>query len=521
MRKPVKNTPQALLKYFKNSQPILGRVTTLGKKLGMKKLLSIALVFGAIYATAQDDKEKTEETVAQSTIKSHIGFLASDALRGRDTGSAELDIAAEYIKSRFVEYGVSVANGMDSYFQDVPLKSLKSAEEGTLTLSEETFALNEDFLLLAGGESLEGQIIFVDYGSERDLEKAKIEGKIAIALSGDGVEQNPRAWFAISREKRKMAKEMGAMALVELYNSSQLPWNFLVRFLGRDQTVLDTEEGPSLTHIWMNRSQEDLGNLKKKNQTASISVSGNEETVLLSKNVVGFVEGTDPDLKNEFVVYSAHYDHVGVGRADAAGDTIYNGARDNAVGTVTVLSAAENIAKYPTRRSALFVLFTGEEKGLLGSQHFIDNPPVGHSQMVYCFNSDNGGYNDTSIATIIGLGRTTAGEIISESCSAFGLQATDDPAPEQGLFDRSDNVRFAAKGIPAPTFSLGFTAFDDEIGKYYHQPGDEAESLDYGYLEKFFKAYVLSCRVIANSDDTPFWVEGDKYYDVGSQLYKK
>ena len=487
----------------------------------MKKLLPAALVFATIFASAQDEKTKTQETVNQPTIKSHIGFLASDALRGRETGSAELDIAAEYIKSRFVEYGVSVANGMDSYFQDVPLKSLKAAKEGTITLSEDTFALNEDFLLLAGGENVEGQIVFVDYGSEEDLEKAKVDGKIAIALSGDGVEQNPRAWFAISRAKRKMAKEKGAIALVELYNSTQLPWNFLVRFLGRDQTVLDVEEGSSLTHIWMNRAQDDLANLKKKKQTTSISISGNEEVALLSKNVVGFVEGTDPNLKNEYVVYSAHYDHVGIGRANEAGDTIYNGARDNAVGTVTVLSAAQNIAKYPTRRSALFVLFTGEEKGLLGSQYFIDNPPVKHSEMVYCFNSDNGGYNDTSIATIIGLGRTTASDIISESCTAFGLQAADDPAPEQGLFDRSDNVRFAAKGIPAPTFSLGFTAFDDEIAKYYHQPGDEAESLDYDYLEKFFRAYVLSCRVIANAEDAPFWVEGDKYYEVGTELYKK
>ncbi|MEP1096755.1 MAG: M28 family peptidase [Cyclobacteriaceae bacterium] len=487
----------------------------------MKKLLVTTLLLSTICAEAQGDKAKTEETVAQSTIKSHIGFLASDALRGRDTGSPELDIAAEYVKSRFVQYGVSTVDGMDSYFQDVPLKSLKAAKEGTLTLADDAFLLNDDFLVLAGGKGLSGPIVFVDYGSDDDLKKANVEGKIAVALSGDGVEQNPRAWFTIATEKRKRVKEKGAIALVELYNSTQLPWNFLVRFLGSDQLVLDTEEGPSLTHIWMNRSQEDLGNLKKKGQKGSLSISGNEQTQILSKNVVGFVEGTDPNLKDEVVVYSAHYDHVGVGRADAKGDTIYNGARDNAVGTVTVLSAAENIAKYPTRRSALFVLFTGEEKGLLGSQYFIDNSPVEHSKMVYCFNSDNGGYNDTSIATIIGLGRTTAGNIISESSKAFGLLATDDPAPEQGLFDRSDNVRFAAKGIPAPTFSLGFTAFDDEIGKYYHQPGDEPETLDYDYLEKFFKAYVLSCRVIANSDETPFWVEGDKYYDVGVQLYKR
>lgn len=487
----------------------------------MRKTLVITLLMVTINVFSQSDKDKTVETVNQATIKSHIGFLASDALRGRDTGSPELDIAAEYIKSRFIQYGVSTAEGMDTYFQKVPLRTLKAATSGSLTLSGETFALREDFLLLNGGENLDGPVVFVEYGTKEDLEKGKIEGKIVVALCGDGKEQSPQAWFRMSGEKRKQANELGAIALIELYNSSQLPWSILVRFLGRDQVGLDAEDGSSLTHIYMNRVQDDLANLTKKKQTASLEISGNDIEKFSSKNVIGFVEGTDPELKNEFVVYSAHYDHVGIGQADAEGDTIYNGSRDNAVGTVTVLSAAENLAKYPTKRSALFVLFTAEEKGLLGSQYFIDNSPIDHSKLVYCFNSDNGGYNDTSIATVIGLSRTTAKGMIEEACQAFGLGVTDDPAPEQNLFDRSDNVRFAVKGIPAPTYGMGFTAFDAEITKYYHQPGDEPETLDYEYLEKFFRSYVLSSRLIGNSDEAPFWVEGDKYYEAGKALYKK
>ncbi len=100
------------------------------------------------------------------------------------------------------------------------------------------------------------------------------------------------------------------------------------------------------------------------------------------------------------------------------------------------------------------------------------------------------------------------------------LTAIDDPAPEQNLFDRSDNVYFAAKGIPAPTYSLGFRSFDGEVTKYYHQAGDEAESLDYDYLLKFFQSYVLSSRLIANDPQTPFWVAGDKYESAGKALYK-
>ena len=166
------------------------------------------------------------------------------------------------------------------------------------------------------------------------------------------------------------------------------------------------------------------------------------------------------------------------------------------------------------------MLFTGEEKGLLGSRWFVEHSPLDLKKMVYCFNSDNAGYNDTSAATIIGLGRTTAEKFIKDACQAYGLLATDDPAPEQGLFDRSDNVNFAKKGIPAPTFSLGFKAFDAEIGKYYHQPADHADNLDYAYLHKFFSAYVYSCRLIGNTSEKLFWKDGDKYFEAGKKLYE-
>ena len=250
------------------------------------------------------------------------------------------------------------------------------------------------------------------------------------------------------------------------------------------------------------------------------SRNGQQLGTIQSQNVIGIVEGTDPKLKDEYIIYSAHYDHVGVHKSNDPNDSIFNGARDNAVGVTTVLSMAENLAKHPTKRSALFILFTGEEKGLLGSRYYVKNPVLPLDQMVYCFNSDNAGYNDTSIATIIGLARTTAEKHIKKAAQTFGITAVDDPAPEQGLFDRSDNVSFAAKGIPAPTFSLGFRSFSGDVTKYYHQPGDEAHTLDYDYLLKFFQAYVLSGRLIGNDPETPFWTSGDKYEAAGKALYK-
>ena len=487
----------------------------------MKKILSLTLITASLFSVAQTDMELAEKSTNQAIIKSHIGFLASDELKGRDTPSEGLKIAAKYIESRFLEYGVEMAPGMESFMQPVPMKKVAPPTSGSIEVGETSLKLNDDFLVIDGAESISDQpFYYAEFGIPEQLRKEDVEGKIVFTLCGDGQSQSPQEWFALSGEKRDKVRELGGLALIELYSSTQLPWNFLVRYLNREQVVLDEggDEEP-INHIWLNRSVDDVSFLDSKS-LASILIDATGGEKFVSQNVVGYVEGTDPKLKDEIIVYSAHYDHVGIGQADANGDSIYNGSRDNAVGTVTVLSAAKSIAQNPTKRSALFVLFTGEEKGLLGSKFFVDNSPVELNKMVYCFNSDNGGYNDTSKATIIGLKRTTADEMIIEACKAFGLEATDDPAPEQNLFDRSDNVRFAAKGIPAPTFGMGFTAFDEEITKYYHQPGDNPNTLDYVYLEKFFRSYVYACRLIGNAKKAPFWVKGDKYYEAGKELYK-
>lgn len=317
------------------------------------------------------------------------------------------------------------------------------------------------------------------------------------------------------------------MALIELHELEEEFWGRVKNYFSHDRLGLaDQKEAEKknemMVHLWINNASAITGSTKGGEEVSvDLKLKGINNNKSSSRNVIGMIEGTDPEMKKEFVIYSAHYDHVGVGKPNAEGDSIYNGARDNAVGTVTVLSAAENIAKYPTKRSALFILFTAEEIGMLGSKWYVEHPLIPLKQSVYCFNSDNASYNDTTKATIVGLERTTASQNIKDACQAIGLTAIDDPAPEQNLFDRSDNVHFAIKGIPAPTFSLGFTAFDEEVMKYYHQASDNPETMDYDYLEKFFQAYVLSCRMIANDKDTPVWIEGDKYYEAGKELYGK
>jgi hypothetical protein len=492
----------------------------------MKKVLFIGcilLTFSCSFAQ-QNDKQITDVTLSKSKIESHIRFLASDELRGRNTPSPEQMIAARYLVTQLQSYGVKPLPAYPDYLQPVAMKKQAPAKDVTISYESKSFKNIENVLFLEGKNiSIETEAIFLNYGTEEDFKSTDIAGKIVVVRAGNEKEMNPRLWFSLGREKRKRATEKGATALIELYNNSQLPWKILTGYFAGEKLTLDESgnSGPALSHLWQfDPDWKEAAFWKtKKKAKLQLTIAGVEEKKFNTYNVVGYLEGSDTKLKNEYVIYSAHYDHVGIGRA-VNGDTIYNGARDNAIGTVTVLSAAENLGKKPTKRSALFILFTGEEKGLLGSQWFAEHSPLPLKDVVYCFNSDNAGYNNTSIATIIGLGRTTAEGFIKQACEAYGLKATDDPAPEQNLFDRSDNVSFAKKGIPAPTFSLGFTAFDEEVGKHYHQPSDQPDNLDYDYLFKFFGSYVYACRLIGNAPQRPFWKVGDKYYETGIKLYK-
>lgn len=476
---------------------------------------------------AQSDEELVKSTIQKSTIKGHIYFLASDELRGRETGSPEIDIAARYLSTTFQRYGVSpVPGATEGYFQNVPLVKVISPDAYSFALGDLT--VSPDNLIRVEGSGIEesAEIIFVGHGTEKDFKNKKIEGKIVIALAGTEKATDLRTIFTESANKTERAKQGNALGLIEIHTQQLDNWSQFKRYMRGSSLQIQkaaTSESDDFFKLWVKDEDKSFvkASSRKTKQKADVLISEEMNLEIPSKNVVGMVEGTDPNLKNEFIVYSAHYDHIGVGQPNADGDSIYNGARDNAVGVVTVMSAAESISKNPTKRSALFILFTAEEKGLLGSRYYTENPLLPLDQMVYCFNSDNGGYNDTSIATIVGLERTTAGKHIKTAAETFGLKAIDDPAGEQGLFDRSDNVNFAKKGIPAPTFSLGFTAFDAEIGKFYHQQADNPDNMDYDYLEKFFKAFVLSARLIANDTETPFWVEGDKYYEAGVELYKE
>lgn len=494
-----------------------------------KPILFFCAIFCFLNTFSQTEKEKVEATVSKNKIESHIYFLSEDLLKGRETGSAENKIAASYLANTLRGYGVKPVlrsetddASTERYYQPVKLNIVKPVKKFYLKINGKEY--KKKVAIKANGTKFQGNAVYLGYGLESDYKSQDVSKKVVVIKGGGPDAKGARAAFGLREQKEELALQHGALAVIELVDADENVWNFIEHSFNAEKLEVahnGTSKNKALAYLWLQDPNGAYISGLKTGEPIPIefSMGAQEKTPLLSQNVVGMVEGSDPILRNEFIIYSAHYDHVGIGRADATGDSIYNGARDNAVGTTTVLSMAENLAKYPTKRSALFILFTGEEKGMLGSQYYVENPLIPLKQMVYCFNSDNAGYNDTSIATIVGMKRTGAAKNIQEAAQAFGLKAIDDPEPEQQLFDRSDNVHFAEAGIPSPTFSLGFTAFEGDTSKYYHQPSDEADTLDYDYLLKFFESYVLAGRLIANDPQTPKWESGDKYEAAAKKLY--
>lgn len=493
----------------------------------MKKL--ILGLFGLLLAFCVTAQKRPVETITNLvTIRdaeAHLTFLAADEMRGRNTGSPELEIAANYIASNFKQWGIKPAPGTNGqYFQQVEFQKATPPSAVELTVDGQLFKLKEDVVQLGGGDvNASGEIAFVGYGSRADFEKMDVKGKIVLAFAGSADAPNiMRALTTESVSKNALAKEFGGVALVEINTIPGIPWPNLAGFLGGSRTSLKRETS-GVPHFWMKNSEvAALTTLKeRKYGKGSLTSTGSSTKYFTGKNVAGVVEGTDPVLKNEYLVISAHYDHVGVTKKPNQEDSIYNGARDNGIGTVGLLETARFFGRYPQKRSVLLLALTAEEAGMLGSSWYANHPLIPLKQTVFNFNCDGAGYNDKTIATVIGLERTTAEGELTKGCEAFGLKAALDPVPEQNLYERSDNVSFAVKGIPAINFAPGTKAFDAELLKYYHQPADEVGSLDFDYLIKYFRAYVYTNYLLANMPQAPVWKAGDKFEAEAKKLYAK
>jgi hypothetical protein len=466
--------------------------------------------------------KKIEESVTAREIGAHLSFLAADEMRGRDTGSPEIDIAANYLASQLKIYGATPVQNDTSYFQQVLLNKLRPPTSALLVVGSDSFKLKQDILYLSGRSAvLNGDVIFVGYGTDADFERVDVKGKIVVAYAGSNDSTNAaQALFSDSPAKGQIAAKHGASAFIEIMSLPGLSWQSLTSFLSVDRMMTEKENPNLLPHLFIRKTDGSgmaaLVEAKKAKGVLKLEVP--VPARVPAKNVAGVIEGNDPSLKNEWIIISAHYDHVGV-KKNQTPDSIYNGARDNGIGTVALLQAAKFLNDNRPKRSVLILALTGEEKGLLGSEWYANHPLVPLKRTVLDYNCDGAGYNDKSIITLIDLNRTSVDELIKKAAEAFGLNLKGDPAPGQNLYERSDNVKFAVKGIPSVNIAPGVKAFDQELMKYYHQPADEVSTLDMKYVEKFNRSFVYAAYLIANATERPMWKPGDKFEAAGKKLY--
>jgi len=513
------------------------------KKRNMKKFtIGLCFLLGTfVQILGQDSMLPPEHNLAKAEIESHLRFLASDELQGRKTGELTNTIAARYIAEQLRSAGVKTAGELKGYYQSVPFVRSFPATAGHVKVNDLSFMQGKNMVVLGGKEAaLSGSAVFANYGwvdeetGHNDYDKLDVKGKIVFVLSGLPDNDNPYETFTAMSVKPQLAEERGAIALVEIYKLS-FPWRFFKRNFNRPGLKVAKDPSDplgnksSIPHLWINPEEsgivETLKEKKAKKLQFDIASSGTNKELVPSQNVIGVIEGSDPILKKEHVLLSAHYDHVGTtGAATSATtetDTIFNGARDNGMGTVALIAAAKSLAKAPPKRSVIILAVTGEEMGLLGSSFYASHPVIPLKQTVFNLNTDGAGYSDKTKIVIMGFDRVGAENEMKKAVETFGLSVIADPAPEQNLFDRSDNVSFAKKGIPAPTLSPGFTSFDEEIAKYYHQVTDNPDSIDYDYLLRFCKVFSLAARLVADKDERPQWKAGDKYEAAGKALYNE
>lgn len=470
--------------------------------------------------------EFPEYQLVKGEYEQHLMYLASDELGGRRTGSEGGEMAAKYIAEHFEKCGVKPAPGQEDFFQNIPFQSVLPPEIASLILGETEYVHGENLLIFKGGAAtLNTQAVFAGHGwqdeesGHDDYDNLDVKGKVVFTLPGMPDSNNPYDTFRAMQRKRELAMEQGAVGLVELFRLN-FPWRFFKSNFNKERMEMAADGEEANAAFFYGFLKEDTPNpIKELEAGQELAVQFTNTGLITSSmnaaNVVGYIEGTDDSLKNECVLLSAHYDHVGIGKQGGAPyteqDSIFNGARDNGMGTVALMAAAQSLAAAPPKRSVILLACTAEEMGLLGSAYYVEHPLVPLEQTVFNLNNDGAGYNSTEHFTVIGLKRTSVDPLLELAGKPFGLSVTGDPAPSQNLYERSDNINFAKAGIPAIDMAPGITEMNEEVYKYYHQAPDNPETIDYDYFLKFCQTYAYLARLIADGEEAPEWAPGGEF----------
>jgi hypothetical protein len=474
---------------------------------------------------AQPYKARIAATLPAGKAIAPLIYLASDRLKGRYIYRPEIDTAAQYIADQFKAAGARPIPGADGYFQHFSLSSTRRSETGVITIGRRSFRTGTDALQpVPANVHMNAPLVYIGHDSTAAaLDTLDLNGKLVLMDAGAGDRKSARKDLDKANQIRDIIAAKGAMCLLLNLNGGDEYWKTLREHLMNEHGS-NAQSEPKIQIIWLRHRADDTTALVKGEiGKASIEIMGTtlDETNL--KNVMSYVRGTDPALRDQYIVLSAHYDHLGVAAQpkmeEGKLDSIYNGARDNALGSTAVIDAAKYFGRYPPKRSVLFVTYSAEEEGLLGSEYYADHPIIPLNRTVYNLNIDNASYNDTTLISLVGLNRTSEDSNIISACKAYGLSVNGDPTGGQ-LFFESDNAPLARMGIPAPTYSLGMRTFDSTIFNRYHRLSDETGNMNMRYAVKFIRAYILSAIYIANDATQPMWTKGDPYEAKWKTLFK-
>ncbi|HVR96429.1 MAG TPA: M28 family metallopeptidase [Thermoanaerobaculia bacterium] len=473
--------------------------------------------------------------VRPAALRAHMAFLAGDLLQGRGTATREYEIAAKYVAAQFEAAGLEPGvNG--GWLQPVPLRrSELDPEASSVEIVQpdgerKRLVFAEDYVMggsLSPATEIEAPVVFAGYGitapelGHDDYAGVDAKGKIVAFLGGAPAtfQREERTYYASVKGQNAVAH--GAVGTLRLWSAEEEksgPWSGVVRSLARSPTFtwLDGEEPhgsfPQLRgNAWLGPA---VSGVPLRARIIKKSVL----TDARSPNVVALLPGSDPRLRAEYVVFTAHLDHLGTGEA-VNGDSIYNGAVDNASGVAALIEIARVFASLPERprRSLLFVAFTGEEPGLLGSSYFVHHPPVPIDSIVANVNIDGASVWPYDGLIPRGAEHSTLAQVVEAAALAAGAKIVPDPFPDRVSFAGSDQYSFVERGIPA--LNVG-TARSGEARRLalewvttrYHAPSDDMQQpMDFTATARFVRDLCFIGDFIAQDDERPRWNAGNFY----------
>jgi Zn-dependent M28 family amino/carboxypeptidase len=543
----------------------------------MTRRTALALVLTIAAATAAEAQPApvppqalaAAKAVTAAAISGPTRFLSSDLLEGRATSRPGEAIAVDYLASELESIGLEPAGPGGRWAQKLEVIALAShvPERWTFETKGGPVSLKvwDEFIAATGKQAPsaaigDAELVFVGYGITApeyrwdDFKGVDVRGKVLLVLNNDPDWDDTlfagtrRLYYGRWTYKYEEAARHGAVGAIIVHTtpSAGYGWPVVQNSWTGEQYELRSGGEPTIeVKAWTTEAA-----TRKLLQAAGLELDalvasarsrdfrpvplGIRTSLAITSdvkrgeaaNVAGVLRGSDPKLRDEYVVFSAHHDHLGVGKPDASGDRIYNGARDNASGVAMVLAIARGFAALPERprRSILFLFVTGEESNLLGSRYFADHPTVANDRLVADINFDSGNiFGRTRDVSQVGRGKSDLDGVLDAVAALQDRVVTEEPFPDRGAYYRSDQFELAKVGVPAAYLEPGIDVIGKPAGwgkarhdefeeKDYHQPSDELrDTWDLsGAVEDVKLLFYLGARV-ANATAMPVWNPGDEF----------